>query len=101
MEKTLLQYRMHSANTIKEDHGAVRLEWAAAAASYLDAILAGSGPVEWAKLAEFTAVLERHRLLRGVQLCLAHLRRHPGGMGLQHGAMLAEPAFRVALQGCV
>ena len=101
MEKPLLSYRIHSANTIKEDHGAVRLEWAAAAAGYLDAILAGPGPVDWAKLAEFTAVLERHSLLRGVQLCLAHLRRHPGGMGLQHGAMLAEPAFRAALQECV
>lgn len=100
MDRPLLSYRIHPANTIKEDHGAVRLEWAAAAAGYLDALMAGPGPVEWARLAELTAVLERHALLRGVQLCLAHLRRHPGGTGLP-GAMLAEPAFRAVLQGCV
>ena len=36
LEETGLAYRVHAANTIKEDHGAVRAEWAAVAASYLD-----------------------------------------------------------------
>lgn len=101
LDEPLLSYRLHGANTIKEDHGAVRSEWAAAAAAYLDALPAASGPVDWAKLQAVGAVLERHALLRAVQLCLAHLRRHPAGASLERAPMLGDEAFRAALRGCV
>ncbi len=101
LDEPLLSYRVHAANTIKEEHGAVRLEWAAAAAAYLDALLASPAPVDWAKLQALGAVLERHKLLQGVQLCLAHLRRHPAGGTLERAPMLADEGFRAALRGCV
>ena len=101
LDEPLLSYRVHASNTIKEDHGAVRLEWAAVAAAYLDALLAAPGPVDWTKLQALGAVLERHALLRGVQLCLAHLRRHPAGGTLEHAPMLADEEFRAALRAGV
>jgi len=100
-DEPLLSYRLHAANTIGEDHRAVRLEWAAAAAAYLDALLAAPGPMDWTRLQGIGAVLERHALLRGVQLCLAHLRRGPAGATLEHSPMLADARFRAALQDCV
>ena len=101
LDEPLLSYRVHAANTINEEHGAIRLEWAAAAAAYLDALLASPAPVDWAKLQALGAVLERHKLLQGVQLCLAHLRRHPAGGTLERAPMLADEGFRAALRGCV
>lgn len=101
MDEPLLSYRVHAANTIKEEHGAVRLEWAAVAAAYLDALLAAPGPVDWTRLQAIGTVLERHALLRAVQLCLAHRRRHPAGATLEHAPMLADEEFRAALRACV
>ena len=101
LDEPLLSYRVHAANTIKEEHGAVRLEWAAAAAGYLDALTAAPGPVDWARLRAVSAVLERHKLLPAVQLCLAHLRRHPAGGTLERAPMLADEGFRAALRGSV
>ena len=100
LDEPLLHYRLHAANTIKEDHGAVRTEWAAVAAAYLDALLAAPGAPDWARLRTLGAVLERHALLPAVQLCLAHLRRHPAGGSLERAPMLADEAFRAALRGC-
>jgi glycosyltransferase involved in cell wall biosynthesis len=99
--EALLSYRLHATNTIKEDHRAVRLEWAAVAAAYLDALLAAPGPVDWARLQAIGAVLERHALLRGVQLCLAHLRRNPAGATLERSRLLGDGGFLAALQDCV
>jgi glycosyltransferase involved in cell wall biosynthesis len=101
LDEPLLFYRLHVANTIKEDHGAVRLEWAAVAAAYLDGLLAAPGAVDWARLQAIGAVLDRHKLLLATQLCLAHLRRHPAGGTLERAPMLADEGFRAALQGCV
>lgn len=101
LDQPLLSYRLHPSNTIKEDHGAVRMEWAATAAAYIHALLAAPGPVDWARLDALGAVLERHLLLRAVQLCLAHLRRHPGSTTLEHAPMLADEGFRSVLRGCV
>jgi glycosyltransferase involved in cell wall biosynthesis len=99
LEEKLLCYRMHAGNTIKEEHGGVRMEWAAAAAGYLDALLHRAEPVTWDQLTTLERVLERHALARGVHLCLAWLRRDPSG--LASGEMLRDPAFRRALQSAV
>ena len=72
----------------------------AVAAAYLDALLAAPGAPDWARLRTLGAVLERHALLPAVQLCLAHLRRHPAGGSLERAPMLADEAFRAALRGC-
>jgi glycosyltransferase involved in cell wall biosynthesis len=101
LDEPLLSYRLHATNTIKEEHGAVRLEWAMVAAAFLDALLAVPGPVDWTRLAAIGAVLERHKLLPGVQLCLAHLRRHPSGGTLERAPMLSDEEFRAALRSCV
>jgi glycosyltransferase involved in cell wall biosynthesis len=101
LDEPLLFYRVHAANTIKEEHGAVRLEWAAAAAAFLDALTTAPGPVDWARLRAVGAVLERHKLLPAVQLCLAHLRRHPAGGTLERAPMLADEGFRAALRESV
>lgn len=101
MDEPLLAYRVHGANTIKEDHGAVRLEWAAAAAAYLDTLLAAPGAVDWGRVEAAGAVLERHALLRAVHLCLAYLRRHPAGGTLERGPMLADDGFRAVLRECL
>lgn len=101
LDEPLLSYRVHAANTIKEEHGAVRVEWAAAAAGYLDALLAAPDPVDWAGLRAVGAVLDRHKLLPAVQLCLAHLRRHPAGGSLERAPMLADEGFRAALRESV
>lgn len=101
LDEPLLSYRVHAANTIKEEHGAVRLEWAAAAASYLDALLAAPRPLDWAGFQAVGAVLEHHRLLPAVQLCLAHLRRHPSGGSLERAPFLVDDEFRAALRESV
>lgn len=99
LEEQLLSYRLHSANTIKEEHLGVRIEWAAAAAGYLDVLFRGSEPLAWDQLAMFQHVLERHALARGVHLCLAWLRRDPGA--LKSGQMLSDAGFRRELQRAV
>ncbi len=48
-----------------------------------------------------SAVLDRHKLLPAVQLCLAHLRRHPAGTTLERTPMLADEEFRAALRDSV
>ena len=99
LEEKLLSYRVHPANTIKEEHGGVRIEWAAAVAGYLDALLRGSKPLAWDQLAMLEQVLERHALAGGVHLCVAWLRRDPDG--LKSGQMLSDPSFRRVLQSAV
>jgi glycosyltransferase involved in cell wall biosynthesis len=102
LDEPLLGYRMHATNTIKEDHRAVRVEWAAAAAAYLSAATGAPGPVDWAGLRGVAEVLERHALLRAVQLCLAYLRRgDPAGASLERSRMLSDEAFAVVLRDCV
>jgi glycosyltransferase involved in cell wall biosynthesis len=101
LDEPLLSYRMHPANTIKEEHAAVRAEWAAVAAAFLNALSAAPGPADWPRIQAAGAVLDRHKLLPAVQLCLAHLRRHPAGIGLERAPMLADAGFRAALRGCV
>lgn len=100
LDEPLLSYRLHAANTIKEDHALVRMEWAAVSAAYLDALLAAPGAADWARLPAIGAVLERHALLPAVQLCQAYTRRHPAVGTLERAPMLTDEGFRRALRGC-
>jgi glycosyltransferase involved in cell wall biosynthesis len=100
LEEQLLSYRIHSANTIKEDHASVRCEWAAVSAAALDGLAAAGGQVDWPRMRAVTSVLERHALLPAVQLCLAHLRRHPAS-SLERAALLSDTSFLATLRAAV
>lgn len=84
LDETLLRYRIHARNTIAEDHGRVRAEWAAAAAAYLTLLWDRPGAAEpdWQEAAALEDVLRRHDLSRAVHLGMAWLRRN-----LAEGAM--------------
>jgi len=101
--ETLLRYRLHGGNTIKEDHAQVRLEWAMAAAAYLVGLLdrpEDQGPEVWTRAKAVLDVLDRHALSRAAHLCAAYLRRSPAAT-LERSPVLRDRAFRSFLLGCV
>ena len=100
VDKPLLRYRMHGGNTIREDHGQVRVEWAVVAASFLASWRGQRGPIDWNRMVAVTEVLQRHELLPAVQLCMMYLSRHPSGT-LEHSPLLADQEFRAALRNCL
>lgn len=97
LDQPLLSYRQHARNTIKEDHGSVRVEWAIAAAAYLDCLIAAAGPSNWTRLQALNTVLDRHELLPAVVLCLSYLRQQPSGGTMRYAALLADTGFRAAV----
>ena len=94
LDAPLLRYRMHDANTISEDHGRVRTEWAVTAAAYLTTILdrPGASPVAWDHVAAALSVLRRHELDRSTALAMAYLRRE-GAPPLQRSKLLTDMSF--------
>jgi glycosyltransferase involved in cell wall biosynthesis len=102
VDKPMLRYRMHSGNTIREDHGQVRMEWAVVAASFLASRWGRGqrGPIDWNQMIGVTDVLQRHQLLRAVQLCLMYLSHHPSDT-LERSPLLADQEFRSALRNCL
>ena len=78
VREPLLQYRLHSSNTISEAHDRVRLEWAAVTAMY--AVRAwdrsGGSDVDWTQVLAMEDVWGRHALTRLVHLCATYFRRH-------------------------
>lgn len=100
LERPLLRYRIHAANTIAEDHGKVRAEWAMAVAAYLTTLWdrPGAPPVAWGQAAAMEGVLRRHELGRAAHLCMAYLRRH-GATTLDASPLLADAAFRDQVAG--
>lgn len=95
VDHPLLRYRIHGRNTIMEDHGSVRAEWAMAAAAYLTALWdrPGAPPIDWQHAAAAQAVLRTHQLDRAAGPCMAYLRRH-GAPTLDRSPMLDDRAFR-------
>ena len=91
----LLTYRMHDSNTISEDHGRVRAEWAMAAAAYLTTLWdrRNAPPIDYNHAAAAAAVLRTHQLDRAVAPCMAYLRRN-GAVPLDRSALLADAPFR-------
>ena len=89
----LLRYRMHAHNTINEDHGRVRREWAMAAGFYLAGLVGRtSGEPPWERLRVLLPVLERHKILQGATLCAAYLRRN-GASTIAQSGMTGDAAF--------
>ncbi len=101
-EAPLLRYRLHASNTIKEDHGGVRAEWAMAAAAYLHALWdrPDAPAPDWAEAAALGRVLRRHELDVAVPLCMAYLRRHGGGT-LATSPLAGDAPFRAQIASWV
>lgn len=102
LDTPLLRYRLHGSNTISEDHGKVRAEWAMSAAAYLTSLWdrPGAGAPDWTQAAAMEEVLQRHGLSRAVHLCMAYLRRHGAGT-LAESPLLGDSDFRARLAGWV
>lgn len=79
--RNLMRYRRHQANTINEQHGNVRVEWAMVAAIHLHEWMALSRqPLDARRLLAFERIFERHQLSMAVHLVLAKLRTVPIGL---------------------
>jgi glycosyltransferase involved in cell wall biosynthesis len=102
LDKSLLRYRQHGRNTINEDHGRVRAEWAMAAAAYLTLLWdrPGAPAVDWDHATAAATVLRQHALDRAVLPCMAYLRRH-GALPLDRAPLLTDKAFRDRVRGWV
>jgi glycosyltransferase involved in cell wall biosynthesis len=94
VREPLLRYRLHAANTIREAHDRVRLEWAAVAAMYV--VRAWDRPhgndPDWAKLTAMADVWDRHALTRAVHLCATYFRRHPTDT-MERTPLLSDESF--------
>ncbi len=79
LDRRLLAYRIHAANTIAEGPLKVKIEWAAATAFFLTCLWdrRDRGLMNWHQAANLTALLDRHTLTRPVQLCMAYFRQNP------------------------
>lgn len=99
LEDTLLRYRMHASNTIKEDHSAVRVEWALVAAAYLTELWdrPGAPPLHWGHAGAAQTILRRHELDRGTALAMAALRRQPQAR-LDKNQLALDGAFKDQLK---
>jgi glycosyltransferase involved in cell wall biosynthesis len=102
VDTVLLRYRMHGNNTINEDHGRVRAEWAMTASAYLTMLWDGvsAPPVDWDKAGAAQDVLRIHQLDRAAGPCMAYLRRN-GALPLDRSPLLTDAAFRARVEGWV
>jgi glycosyltransferase involved in cell wall biosynthesis len=100
VQKPLMRYRIHAANTISEDHRRVRAEWAICAASYYSFLLDRRAEIDWPLAAALEDVLRRHELTKAVHLVMAYLRRD-GTSALDRSRLLADQAFLRQLAGWV
>jgi glycosyltransferase involved in cell wall biosynthesis len=101
VRKPLLQYRLHSSNTISEARDRVRLEWAAVSAMY--AVRAwdrsGGSDFDWTQVTAMEDVWGRHALTRMVHLCATYFRRH-GTETMERTPLLADSRFLKLLRKC-
>ena len=77
IDKPLIKYRMHSSNTISENHNHVRIEWAAVAAHYLLNLNGrfGNPGLSWKHLEHYMDIIERHSLGRLVVYFLSFFQQ--------------------------
>ncbi len=102
VDEPLLRYRIHARNTIGEDHGAVRAEWAMAASAFLATSWdrPDAPPIDWDEAASVQQVLRRHEIDGAVPPIMATLRRH-GAVSLDRFAPLQDPAFTASVRARV
>ena len=102
VEQPLLRYRVHSGNTIKEDHRGVRMDWAVSAAAYLTTLWdrPGAPAPDWDHAAAAQAVLRRHELDAAAAPCMAYLRRHRAP-SLHASPILKDEAFMARVRAWV
>jgi glycosyltransferase involved in cell wall biosynthesis len=102
VRELLLQYRLHTSNTINEAHERVRLEWAAVAAMYV--VRAWDRPcgngIDWTQVLAMENVWSQHALTRPVHLCATYLRRHPTDT-MERTPLLSDRPFLDLLQKCL
>ncbi|MEH6719919.1 MAG: glycosyltransferase [Aurantimonas endophytica] len=99
--RNLMRYRRHQANTINEQHGNVRAEWAMVAAIHLHEWMALSRqPFDARRLLAFERIFERHQLSMAVHLVLAKLRTAPTGLDATT-SVLNDRAFLEILREAV
>jgi glycosyltransferase involved in cell wall biosynthesis len=81
LERPLLRYRIHSANTIKEDHLKVRAEWAAAVSFFAHGLIMRhiTQAEDWQIYRRLLNIAEHHQLTRLMLLFLAHYGALPPG----------------------
>ena len=102
VDQPLLRYRVHSRNTIAEEHGGVRAEWAMAAAAYLTTLWdrPDAPEIDWAHAGAAQAVLKQHQLETACAPCMAYLRRGRDTT-LQQSTLLQDEAFKVLVRSWV
>ena len=97
INEPLYCYRYHSNNTISEDHNAVRVEWAYAAAAHL--WRASVDPCDlpvWPRYLAVMDVLRRHNLERAVLMMTTVFAQQRGRVP-NFSAIKASPALQPAL----
>jgi glycosyltransferase involved in cell wall biosynthesis len=101
VREPLLQYRLHSSNTIKEAHDRVRLEWAAVAAMYAVRAWDHSrdNGFNWTQAVAMGDVWDRHALTRLVHLCATYFRRHPTDT-MERTPLFSDGLFLDLLRKC-
>lgn len=97
VDRPLLSYRLHAANTISEGHLKVKAEWAAVTAFFLERLWSRPD-VDWARVARFIEVLDRHTLTPSVLACMAYFRQHPTDT-MECSPFFSDQAFRTSLNG--
>jgi glycosyltransferase involved in cell wall biosynthesis len=95
IDRALLRYRMHDANTIREDHRKVRAEWASVVSCFAHQVFAHRPPAPetWDYCRRLLAIAERHQLTRMMFMFLAFFRSLPPGAATSD-AFLHHPEFQ-------
>jgi glycosyltransferase involved in cell wall biosynthesis len=94
LDKPLLNYRIHQASTIREDHSKVRVEWAGVTAFFLDRIWKNpdSKMRNWGYLQKLIEITDRHNLTRSLVFFLAHIAKS-GLTSLECEPVLGDDEF--------
>jgi len=95
LDKPLLNYRIHQASTIREDHSKVRVEWAAVTAFFMHRIWKNpnSARRNWGYLQELIEIADRHNLTRSLIFFFAYFEKS-GMPSLERGSFLGDDEFR-------
>jgi glycosyltransferase involved in cell wall biosynthesis len=99
IDQKLLTYRLHETNTIKEDHGKVRVDWAMAASFYLWSLLRKARQ-NAERVEEGWQILEKHSLARAAQDCVRYFDANPSAT-LADSPILVDASMKSKLLAVV